>query len=134
MQKNRLTTAYPPDHIYKECVRRFGVSFEKGTVFTYYPNIHAYKADMSDDLYIHELTHIAQQKEIGVEVWWEKYLSDEQFRLEQEIEAYQNQWVFARENYHRAYRKMLRKHIIDNLSGKMYGNIISKQEAEKLFV
>ena len=134
MQKNRLTTEYPPKDIYNECVKRFGVSFERGTVFTYYPNIHTYRGDMSDDLYIHELTHIAQQKDIGAEIWWEKYLADDQFRLEQEIEAYQNQWVFAIENYNRAYRKILRKHIVECLSGKMYGNIISKQEAEKLFI
>lgn len=133
MKMNKLTHEFPPKHIYDECVKRFGVKFETGTIFTYGDKVHAYRP-IDEDLYVHELTHIEQQKEYGAELWWKKYLADEQFRLEQEIEAYKNQMQYAKDNYNAKARKKLLKHIVECLSGKMYGNIISKEEAEKLFI
>lgn len=81
--------------------------------------------DMSDDLIEHEKTHTAQQGS-DVDGWWEKYLSDKTFRLQQEIEAYRAQYRYIcahvrdrnkRFNYVRAFAQ--------SLSGPMYGNIIS---------
>lgn len=86
-------------------------------------------AHMSGDLIMHESVHGLQHKAMGgPEIWWERYLVDAQFRLEQEIEAYGAQWRWLRLNKgRRAYD--VREKIIDDLSGPLYGNIISREAA-----
>lgn len=51
-----------------------------------------------DHLLVHEGVHEQQQKIIGVEEWWNKYLDDVAFRLSQEAEAYATQlnWIKER--------------------------------------
>lgn len=85
-----------------------------------------------EDLMVHEETHQRQQEQIGVEQWWDMYLEEPKFRLEQEVEAYQAQWQYALKNYNRQGRKRLLQEISKNLSSALYGNIISKKEAEEL--
>jgi len=48
-------------------------------------------------LMTHEERHARQQLGMGAEAWWDKYLSDPNFRIEQEIEAYRAQYQAARE-------------------------------------
>jgi len=86
-------------------------------------------------LLAHELVHLDQQHKIGgAKKWWKKYLSDPKFRIQQEVEAYQNQWDWAKENANRNYRRVLEKHIPLILSSKLYGNVITKKEAQKLVI
>lgn len=100
------------------------VVFAWGDVI-YNPN----NAYMSGDLIMHESVHGLQQKAIGgPEIWWDRYLVDAKFRLEQEIEAYGAQWRWLRLNKGRqAY--IIRERILGDLSGPLYGNVISKEEA-----
>ncbi|MBX4216221.1 hypothetical protein KW797_04730 [Candidatus Parcubacteria bacterium] len=54
-----------------------------------------FRAGIPDDLIAHEETHSRQQSLVGgPEIWWERYLADAKFRLEQEIEAYREQYRF----------------------------------------
>ena len=69
---------------------------------------------------------------MGFKEWWDKYLDDPQFRLEQEIEAYQNQYQYAKEHYPRNKRKFTLKETAKALSGKMYGNLVTFEEAKDL--
>ena len=85
---------------------------------------------MSPDLQQHELVHTLQQKAMGIEIWWDKYLEDPVFRVEQEVQAYHVQynkikssskdrnWVF--ENLKRLGR---------DLSSPQYGSAIGFLEA-----
>lgn len=79
----------------------------------------------------HELVHLQQQKDIGgVDQWWDKYLVDDQFRLDQELEAH----VVEYRSYCRAFRDRNEQArylslIGGRLANKMYGSIISKGEA-----
>ena len=84
----------PPPNIYEKAQRQFGVDFYKGVVFTYGDTIHVWNGKLSDDLLVHELTHVKQQLTYpgGKEGWWERYFRDEQFRFDQEIEAYRAQY------------------------------------------
>lgn len=54
--------------------------------------------EIKDDLLIHEQVHEKQQT--NPEEWWDRYLIDKDFRLEQELEAYATQynWIKEREN------------------------------------
>lgn len=102
-----------------------GVVFAWGDTL-YNPN----RAGVSPDLMTHEEVHGAQQKAMGgPEIWWERYLIDPKFRLEQEIEAYGAQarylrWMSGRKKYLEVFEKISR-----DLSSSLYGNIISYEEA-----
>ena len=125
----QILTSKPPKEIYYACVSKFGVSFDTGTVFTVGDTIYA-KHLMPEHLVVHEKTHIKQQKKYGTMAWWAKYLESDEFRLEQELQAYRNQYRWAKKNIKsRDDRAKLLRSIALDLSGTMYGNIISYQEA-----
>lgn len=86
----------------------------------------------------HELVHIMQQKCSyfhGI-IWWIKYLSDSQFRLDQEIPAYQRQYNIFSNQKENKYRPDLRSKyleaIAEMLSGSMYGYLISFEDAKRI--
>ena len=108
----------------------------EGAIFSYAPHIYAPKLTpgqgLAPHLHIHEQVHHQQQKAIGgPEIWWERYLADVNFRLEQEIEAYRAQYQFVLTNHgnNRGTQDFLFK-IACDLSGPLYGNIISYGAAE----
>ena len=125
----------PPDHIYNACVEKFGVDFEQGIMFAYDGALYtkyvvpAFKLE-------HERTHIKQQLEYGsADKWWEKYLSDNEFRLEQEIEAYKAEmrWLRAHVKDREAIAHIRHQNTID-LSSSMYGNLIPYSIAYRILL
>ncbi len=88
--------------------------------------------DIPEDLMVHEETHHRQQLAYGIEEWWALYLEKDTFRLSQEVEAYQNQYQFIKDKYSRQVRRKLLQDMAKNLSSKLYGHIISKQDAQEL--
>lgn len=121
----------PPKHIYDRCVEQFGVDFNKGIVFTVGDTIHS-AVEIPRDLMVHELTHVRQQREFpgGYEEWWNRYLEDPRFRYEQELEAYQNQYRWIKNNIKdRNQQARLFMEIAQLLSGEMYGNVVTLSEA-----
>ncbi len=83
----------PP--VWEEANKAF--KLQKGVVFTY-GNI-IYNPDnieISGDLMVHERTHARQQEynETVAKVWWDRYLIDPAFRLEQEVAAYAAQYRY----------------------------------------
>lgn len=124
----KVSMSPPPNHA--QIVEAFGAAALRRAVFTYGDTIHNPQlGHITQNLVVHEEVHERQQKEMGVEAWWERYLIDPAFRLEQETEAYNTQ-------YHsvsgRAQRRNLLPHIVKNLSGPLYGNIINKAKAKEL--
>ncbi len=118
-----------PD-IYWRCKEQFNVDWNDGIVITYGDTIYC-KNKISEDLKVHEATHVRQQKEIGKDVWWDRYLSDKNFRLSQEVESYRNQLDFIKKCCNRNYRRFMEKEIINDMS-KLYGNMCTKDEAREL--
>lgn len=103
------------------------VVFTHGNVI-YNPN----NLDITTDLLRHEETHAAQQEHNSTvaTLWWERYLSDPDFRLQAETEAYGEQYKFLcaqhkDKNTQARYLYALSAH----LSGPMYGNIIGQEAA-----
>lgn len=121
---------YPPN--YDAIVKRFG-SLPETTVFTYAGKVYSPSSDsITEDLWVHESTHIEQQGD-DPDGWWEQYLKDDQFRLEQEVEAYHRQYTHIRlfsKNKDFIARFLAR--IAGALSGPMYGSIVSYQKAMEL--
>lgn len=125
----KVVTAFPPN--YKQiCAAIPGVLKNKAICFTYGDTVYnPAGATLQPHFLAHEHTHIEQQKD--PDEWWAKYLADPQFRLEQEIEAYRVQYQFAARHGNRDDRRFLLKHIARDLSGPMYGNLLTKAEAVK---
>ena len=101
------------------------------TVYTYGDTIYYKGGELSDSLISHEITHVLQQTKMGKDEWWEKYLEDEKFRLDQEVEAYRNQYKAGELSGVKGLNLLLDK-ISKDLSSGLYGYIISYEEAKKL--
>ena len=120
----------PP--IYDRCVEMFGVNWDDGVIFTYGDTIYC-KNDIPEHKILHESVHIKQQGDES-DKWWDKYFEDVNFRLQQEIEAYLAENKILNKIKDRNTRFKLKEFNARCLSGKMYGNIISYQEAIKILM
>lgn len=116
----------PPN--YKEIVKVFDLT-GKNPVFTYgdiiyYPFGKGNKIPLH--LIMHESTHKDQQGN-DPKKWWDEYLRSPEFRLNQELEAYRNQFQFYK-NKNKSWMPFL-KSIARDISSPMYGNMVSYNEA-----
>lgn len=125
-----ISKKIPP--IYDTIKKVLNVNWDRGICIVYGDTCHS-KYPLSEDLKVHEETHVRQQTIWGPEEWWRKYLSDKKFRLEQEIEAYQNQAEWIKTNSPANYRRIALNQIAKDLSSGLYGNICTYLEA-KAFV
>lgn len=75
------------------------MDFTGGMVFAYYPYIHTYTGRLDDDIIVHECVHLERQKLITPEIWWEKYFTDDKFRLNEELLAYRAQYAWVKKNW-----------------------------------
>jgi len=119
--------------IYNRLDKEFGISKNDGIIITYGQTVYC-KYDLPEHLKTHEKTHIIQQRHMGVEEWWNIYIANKSFRLNQELEAYRNQVKYLKEHTEemtRNERKGWFKKIATDLSGHIYGNMISYDEAYK---
>mgnify|MGYP001563295695 CR=1 FL=1 len=105
---------------------------ESGVVYTYGSTIYnPHGGYIPDDLMVHEETHMKQHGDDPA-AWWDKYLVDPEFRLHEELEAYRNQYKQFRshsKNRDRQKSFLFAYKIATDLSGPIYGNIISRQDA-----
>lgn len=102
----------------------------KGVVYAYNPSIYNPDSiDMWPDLEEHEKVHFKQQGN-DPDFWWERYLQDPQFRLEQEVEAYAHQLNYFKEKG--ANNKELKDLLFEFAKAltSMYNLDITYQEAE----
>ena len=100
----------------------------KDTIFVYKNAIYT-NGELPPDILIHEAEHIKQQNKFGADLWINKYLTDDKFRLEQELKAYRQQISNIK---NRELKNIVRVEAATNLSSSLYGNIIDFKEALKL--
>lgn len=79
----------------------------------------------------HELVHLDQQEAFGgLEPWWDRYLIDPDWRLEQELEAHIEEYrSLCRYEKDRNTQARYLNEIGGRLASKMYGNLISRGDA-----
>jgi len=129
-----ISNEYPPKNIYEKARKLFGddiVNFDKGTTFTV-GNVIYCKIQPPQDLLTHELVHVKQQTEMGYKYWWRLYFKDVNFRYGQELEAYRKQYNWVKLNIKD--KNLQNKYLMffaRSLSGKLYGNLKTFQEAYK---
>lgn len=132
LNKMEIVYDYPPN--YGAIIKVFDVKDKPGIVFTYGHKLYVpggAGVQIDKHLMIHEQTHAAQQTAMGIEKWWEQYLSNSSFRLTQELEAYRNQYR-SMGSLSLRQRAGYLNHIVKDLSGAMYGNVVTPEQAHKL--
>lgn len=97
------------------------------TVIAYGNCIYTNK-DLHKDVLVHELVHLEQQKKYGLSTFTKKYLTDKNFRLQVEKEAYIAQLNSIKEN---GLRKAVLEDCVEALTSGLYGTI-SELEARAL--
>lgn len=131
--RDLISTEKPP--IYPRLAEKFGEDiWDRGVVITYGEKIHCKSGNVAPSIIEHEQVHIRQQREYpgGPEAWWNRYLEDPAFRLQEELAGHR-----AQANYVIMYcpnpKKRLHAltHIRRSISSN-YGGIITYQEACKL--
>lgn len=85
--------------------------------------------EIAPDIMFHEQVHSEQQAG-NPEGWWHQYITDRDFRLSQEVEAYNKQLEFVKTEYNNKEVKGCLDELSDNLSSPLYKLNISKHKAE----
>lgn len=126
-----IVNSFPPN--IEEIRKVFDLTGKK-PVFSYGKILYVpYGGHIDEPLMKHEMTHAKYQLEMGVEEWWNAYLNNRQFRLDQEIEAYQVQYrEYCKLVKDRERRFRFLNHVASDLASPMYGNIVTREEAIKL--
>lgn len=125
----------PPN--YDAIAKRFGFTTLPAKfhpVFAYGDKLYnPFGGEIPEHLMAHEETHQRQQNDLGsVKQWWDLYLENDGFRLKQEVEAYQAQFRFISQHFNRQHRRFMLQQLASDLSSELYGNLVSKAEAENL--
>lgn len=102
-------------------------------IFTYGDTIYnPNNVKLSDQLIVHEQVHMKQQgfNDADAALWWGKFMRDEKFRIDQEAEAYAEQYAFL---CHYIKAKQQRFDLLMQLSrilaGPLYGHAVPYVEA-----
>lgn len=103
----------------------------KETVFCYGDTIYNPSGKtLSPDIEEHEAIHSRQQRD-NKDGWYTKYLTDKAFRLEQELQAYGEQYKFAKKHVKdKRLLKWAKESMALALSGEEYGNLCDFGQAE----
>ena len=108
-------------------------AWEKGLIITYGAQIHCKYGSIPPDLEVHELVHVRQQEGIDPDTWVERFIEDLDFRRDVEVEAFQAQAKYLRENIKDRNDLAKRLHFIHcSISSKLYGNMMTYSEANEL--
>lgn len=90
------------------------------------------KAVISPELMAHEETHSIRQGDDPAG-WWERYINDKAFRLEEETAAHITEYRYIMEyDSRRNSRRVALKRIAARLSSDLYGGLIRYDDAVKL--
>lgn len=124
MASKTKTSIYKPVHEFPYLERYKTIfSISDDVAFPYNGFIYSNK-ELEPILEEHERVHFKQQEEIGADEWEEKYLTNPQFRIKMEVEAYNHQLTLCPKEY----REGMRTNIAKVLSSPIYGNVVTYRE------
>lgn len=127
MASKTNTSIYLPvkDYPYlKEFKDKFAIN-EDEVAFPYKGKIYS-NIELPFELVEHEKVHFKQQEEMGADEWVKEYLSNPNFRVRMEVEAYKHQLSLHKD---RNIKEAIRIQIAKALSSTMYGNVLTYKEA-----
>lgn len=131
----KISTEKPP--IYDAVTLAFG-NEPKTAIFTYGDTIYnPNNFKLADHIIEHEKIHIEQHAKYpgGPAEWWNRYLSDDAFRLDQEARAYGRQYSFCcQKGISRQQKRALLKGLGKILSGQLYNKLLPLEDAKELIL
>lgn len=89
-------------------------------------------ADIPLQIIAHEAVHSLQQKDWGIDRWWEQYLINANFRYAEELEAHKWEYQFFRMLNNRHFSRQYLTGIAERLAGPLYGNMTTRLKAKRL--
>ena len=105
---------------------------EEDIIIAYGDKIYSPNKQITHDLLVHEMVHCERQgyNERSAERWWERYMEDKEFRLNEEILAYKQQYLYCC----RVYTDRNRRHKIlyalaKELAHERYGKLCTNSKA-----
>ena len=117
--------------IFDRLHKAFGVEWGRELVIAYDGTVYHSKS-LDPSVIVHENVHLVRQKK-NPNQWWESYIKDKEFRFKEELLAYHAQYDYLKDTIKD--RNELARHLFrlaTDLSGKMYGNMVSHSEAMRL--
>lgn len=124
----KILNKYPPNYSLIQTVFKNCEEFK--SIFCYGDTVYnPFEIEVTKDLEVHEEVHQKQQGG-DPDGWWMQYLTDPQFRLEQEIAAYGTQYALAFKVAPRKISDWVKEKCAQSLSSELYGNLLSYGEAE----
>lgn len=123
---------YPPN--YADIIKVFPQAINREVVFAYGDIIYnPLKVAIPPEIIIHENVHRLRQEEYGgADAWWQKYLTDLNFRLMEELLAHRAEYQALCERVpNRKMRRGCLKYVAKKLASPLYGGLISAKLAEK---
>lgn len=125
----QIVIGYPPN--YDEIIKVFR-PIPKGVIFCWRNTIfNPGNIDVTYSLLAHEKVHRARQGG-DTEGWWRQYLMSPMFRLREEIPAHHAEYLEMLKDANRNDRRRALKVISGRLSGRLYGGLVSRREAQRL--
>ena len=122
--KQTITFAYPPN--FGAILQRFPEAANKGVIFSYGDVIYnPWKTQIPKHLIAHEGTHGERQEAAGIQQWWERYIDEPLFRLDEEIYAHHAEYKVALRNVGPGALKT----IAHRLAGPLYGQLLNYEQA-----
>lgn len=105
-----------------------------GVIFAYAPCIYVPSGrGLPPDLLAHETVHVERQMVQGVVEWWEQYLRDVKFRLEEELLAHRAEYLYLKENSpSRPVRRRALRFVAEKLASGLYGRMVTVTQAMQL--
>lgn len=103
-----------------ENIRLAGFGTDPEGIYAYAPDVFSLsKKEIPADIQYHEDIHIQRQGDSPL-LWWHKWLTDKDFRLEEELEAYARQAQWVKKNLGSKAAKEGLDEFAENLSSSMY--------------
>lgn len=87
--------------------------------------------EITPDIIFHESIHEKQQEQMGADAWWDRYLQHKEFRYQQEIQAYSQQYLFIKTNLGNSAAKEALTEMGFNLRSPVYGLQLKQHEVER---
>lgn len=122
----------PPN--FKAIVAKFPEARNPNVIFAYAPYIYTVnRRPLPQEILDHEAVHIARQLAMGVEAWWDRYLSDPQFCFDEELLAHRAEYE-SLGRISRPVRRRALKIVAQKLAAPLYGRMVSTEQAMQLLV
>jgi hypothetical protein len=118
----RIERKYPPN--LDRIVKVFPAAMRHGIIFTYGDIIYNPSGvSIPKTLLAHEAVHAMRQKAMGVDLWWDTYIANKEFRFEEELAAHKAEYQAYRGGAHGFSRAGFLHFVAKRLSGDLYGQI-----------